>query len=229
VPSHPFQPLELYRGLADAHVLGSTWPDGDWPVRGGFLPAPFEIVLGAVLTQNTRWANVEATLGRLLRRGLNTPRSILQASQAELEDAVRPAGFFRRKAATILRVARLLEESWDPTPKRADLLALRGIGPETADAILLYAFERPEFVVDAYTRRLLARLGLIGSGDDYDRVRVRIEAGLPRDVRLYKTFHALIVEHGKHICRRRPRCGECVLRARCPAAPAAGKWGKGDG
>jgi endonuclease III related protein len=214
----PYEPFDLYRKLSYDHAFDPSWPDGDWPLRGGFDPSFFEIVLGAILTQNTRWTNVETALGGLLRGKLGTPGRVLRASRPELEDAIRPAGFFRRKASTIVRVARLLEETGERGPERSDLLALRGIGRETADAILLYAFGRPEFVVDAYTRRLLSRLGTIETGDGYERVQVRIEAGLPCDVRLYKTFHALIVEHGKRVCRRRPRCGECVLRARCPSA-----------
>jgi endonuclease-3 related protein len=169
------------------------------------------------LTQNTRWENVEQTLPRLKSRGLVTFEKLLLSPIAELEGAIRPTGFFRQKTKTIKRVARFFNMSakLDGVPKREDLLALKGIGSETADSILLYGFGRPEFVADAYSRRLLQRLGIAGPGIGYSDAKQLFEACLDQDIESYKILHALIVQHAKQICRKRPMCEGCGLKDEC--------------
>ncbi len=211
----------LLETLSSAIRFGESWPDGKWPVRGGFEPAALEIVAGAILTQNTRWENVESALERLRRTSLTSPLVLADASPEILEEVIRPAGFYRRKAATLQKAARFFAGHNAP-PTREELLGLPGIGPETADSILLYAFGKPIFVVDAYTRRLLTRLGLTTPNMDYEAVRRFCEAELPSEPALYQRFHALIVEHGKRYCCRRPRCAECPLVSCCGWAASVG-------
>ncbi|AMV71146.1 endonuclease [Desulfuromonas carbonis] len=194
-----------------------------WPAE-----SPFEVVIGAILTQNTAWRNVEQAIANLRAADALTPRGILDRELAELEAMIRPAGFFRQKAARLTGFARYLEAhhhgdlpGWLGRPLdqvRAELLRLPGIGPESADAILLYAGQRPSFVVDAYTRRLLGRLGLLRGSESYHQVRSLFMTALPPDTQLFNEFHALIVEECKVYCRTRPRCPSCPLRSRCPAA-----------
>lgn len=194
-----------------------TWPDGNWPLIGGFDPPWLEIVLGAVLTQNTRWENVSKTLPQLKARGLGNLRALDQCQVDELEEAVRSTGFFRQKARTIKRICRFLLASAKPQErvKREDLLAIKGIGLETADSILLYGFDRPEFVADAYSRRLLQRLGMIEREVDYAEGKRIFESFLMRDSRLYRDYHARIVQHAKQICRKRPLCDRCPVSQMC--------------
>jgi endonuclease-3 related protein len=212
---------ELLETLSPVIRFGESWPDGRWPVRGGFEPAALEIVAGAILTQNTRWENVESALERLRRTLLTTPPVLAEASREILEEAIRPAGFYRRKAATLQRAAQFFVCHSGP-PTREELLDLPGIGPETADSILLYAFGQPIFVVDAYTRRLLTRLGLATPDMNYEAVRRFCEVELPSEPALYQRFHALIVEHGKRYCSRRPKCPECPLVSCCRWAATVG-------
>ena len=210
-------PDELFRRLRRSLAFDPSWPDGRWPVRWDFKPAGFEIAVGAVLTQNTRWENVEPVLARLSTQSLTTPAAILSADES-LERAIRSAGFFRQKAGTLRRLAGLWRQTGG-VPPRAALLRVRGIGPETADAICLYASERPEFIADAYSRRLAVRLRLLGVEEaTYAHVKAYFESGLERDVALLRAFHALIVQHGKRFCRKNPACRDCPLRPECPSA-----------
>jgi endonuclease-3 related protein len=182
-------------------------------------------MVGAVLTQNTAWRNVEHALSRLRERVPLQADALLALPQSELADAIRPSGYFNVKACRlhafcIAFVAAGGESALSAleTPSlRRLLLDIHGIGPETADDILLYAFDRPVFVVDAYTRRLFARLGRLGGTEDYDEVRLGFEEALAHDVRLFNEYHALIVRHGKEICRaRQPQCSLCCLKEICP-------------
>lgn len=206
----------LYRQLHQHHQLDNFWPDGDWPLRGGFEPSHFEVAVGAVLTQNTRWQNVETCLDRLQTAGLTSPERILAADLDTLGRVIRPSGFYRNKAKTIRALAAVYPPDDTTILSRKDLLDLSGIGPETADSIRLYAFEQAEFVVDAYTRRLLDRLGWLKQGESYDQVKTLIEAQVSPEVELYKRFHALIVQHCKDVCRKNPNCKQCFLRQECP-------------
>ena len=187
---------------------------------------PFEIMVGAVLTQNTAWSNVEKAIANLVAHEKLDAGSIVRARKDHLAGWLRPSGYFNVKADRLKNFCRwYLDAGGYPVLSRIatarlreSLLSVNGIGPETADDMLLYAFERPVFVIDAYTRRLLARLQLFSGEEPYDEMRQAIEAALGPDVPLYNEYHALIVRHAKEVCRVRPRCAGCVLRQRCPGA-----------
>lgn len=207
-------------------MLDRYGPQDWWPAENRF-----EILVGAILTQNTSWAAVERALDNLRAAGaLEGAESILNASPARLAGWLRPSGYFRIKAkrlrnlcAWFLAQGRFRRLSRLPTARlRAGLLGVSGVGPETADDILLYAFERPVFVVDAYTRRLFARLGWIGGGEPYEDLRSRLEGGLAPDPALLNEYHALIVRHCKEVCRKRPVCGQCPLAGGCRFAAREG-------
>jgi endonuclease-3 related protein len=157
----------------------------------------FEICVGAILTQNTAWPNVEKALLGLKVKNLLSPASILKASPDELCEAIRPAGYFNQKAKKLRLFAGSYLKFSSRVPKREELLEIWGIGPETADSMLLYAFKVPTFVVDAYTRRILPEIGYRKKKPGYDEIKRLFEANLPRDHRLYQEYHALIVEHAK--------------------------------
>ncbi len=186
-------------------------------------------MVGAVLTQNTAWTNVERGLERLKEHlGANDlgPHAILALPEAELAECLRPVGYFNVKArrlrafcdAYLAAGEREALSRLTTAELRHRLLAIPGVGPETADDMLLYAFDRPVFVVDAYTRRLLSRLGLLVGTEGYEAIRQGLEGALGPDTALFNEYHALIVRHGKEICRPKPRCGACCLAHRCPAA-----------
>ncbi|OHB30406.1 MAG: endonuclease [Desulfuromonadaceae bacterium GWC2_58_13] len=195
-----------------------------WPAD-----TPFEVVIGAILTQNTAWTNVEKAIVNLrLHDGL-TPDALRAAPRKRLEDWIRPAGFFRQKAERLqLFTEHLFARHGGDLRRmlagplaevREELLALKGIGPETADSILLYAGGRPSFVVDAYTRRLFGRLQLLDADAPYEHIRAFFMDRLPADSDLFNEYHALIVEHCKRLCRKqRPLCPECCLLDLCPFA-----------
>ncbi len=193
-----------------------------WPAE-----TPFEVVVGAVLTQNTAWRNVERAIVNLRGAGALDPLSLNDLSRSRLEELIRPAGFFRQKAERLqLFTTRLLGRHGGDLARmlagpleevRSELLALKGVGPETADSILLYAADRPSFVVDAYTRRLFGRLGLLEGSESYGAVRDLFMEHLPSDADLYNEYHALIVEECKTFCRKRaPLCPACPLIPLCP-------------
>jgi len=201
----------IYSSL-DAHFGDLHW----WPGE-----TPFEIIVGAILTQNTAWRNVETAIGRLKNRRIMNPRSMRLLPEQELASIIRPAGFFNVKAARLKAFLRFLHENYgdslermfavDTASLRSALLAVHGIGPETADSILLYAGGRPAFVVDAYTKRILSRHGLISSTADYPYIQRLFMASLPKEIPIYKQYHALIVETGKAFCRKTPICSACPL------------------
>lgn len=209
----------VYRRLAAAHGPQRWWP-GD---------SRFEIMVGAVLTQNTAWTNVEKAIANLKRAHALSPEAIAGARHRQLADWLRPSGYFNIKAQRLRAFCRWLIAQGGvrrlarrPTaPLRAALLGVHGIGPETADDILLYAFERPVFVIDAYTRRIFQRLGVIDGDEDYESLRRLFETRLDADVPLFNEYHALIVAHGKDICRSRPRCTGCCLGVCCPSKKLA--------
>jgi len=211
--------VAIYRRLLE-HYGPQHW----WPAE-----TPFEVVVGAILTQNTAWSNVERAIANLKAAAPLTPEQLASTPLETLETRIRPAGFFRQKATRLQALARLLESrcggdvatlcAGDLDAARQRLLALHGIGPETADAILLYAAGRPSFVIDAYTRRLFGRLGLLAGTASYATLRARFMAALPADPALFNEYHALIVAHAKARCRKRaPLCPGCPLRSACPAA-----------
>lgn len=197
-----------------------------WPAR-----SPFEVIVGAILTQNTAWQNVEKAIANLRRERLLTPRAIALVSPQRLARLVRPSGYFRQKARKLKAFVRFLRNEYGgslprmfETPTldlRERLLGVYGIGRETADSILLYAGGYSIFVVDAYTHRILGRHGLApgkpNNKPEYEAVRAMFETNLPPDARLYNEFHALLVNVGKNWCRsREPRCSECPLSSYLP-------------
>ena len=156
----------------------------------------FEIILGTLLTQNTSWVNVEKALLNLKELSGLHAEGILKLEDASLKEAIKPAGYFNQKAAR----AKILAEWFidlENTPTRDELLALHGVGEETADSILLYAFQEPSFVVDAYTRRIFSNLGLIKGDEKYIEIKNLIESHLEKDFELFQEYHALLVEHAK--------------------------------
>jgi endonuclease-3 related protein len=195
-----------------------------WPAD-----SPFEVAVGAILTQNTAWTNVEQAIENLRPAGALAPGTMAAMGIRQLEELVRPAGFFRQKAARLHNLARHLTDAWQgdlcafcggPLDQaRARLLAMTGIGPETADSILLYAANRPSFVVDAYTRRIFERIGLLDGKESYDEIRSLFMQNLAEDVGIYNEYHAQIVHLAKSCCRKnRTFCRDCPLNRVCLAA-----------
>jgi endonuclease-3 related protein len=222
--------LPRYYSVLRARFGPQQW----WPAR-----TRLEVILGAILTQNTTWHNATLALRNLRQAGLLRWQTLRRAGPSALEACVRPSGFYRQKARTIrVFVDWLMREhvgSLDslfslPTEElRRRLLDLRGLGAETVDAILLYAVRRPLFVADAYTRRVLARHGLVPAAADYHQTQEFLHAHLPPDTPLFNEFHALLVEVGKKHCRpRSPRCAGCPLEEFLPAGgvaqPRAQAW-----
>jgi endonuclease-3 related protein len=178
-------------------------------------------MVGAVLTQNTSWLNVERAIDNLRRADLLRPEAIMALSSDELALHLRPSGYFNVKSRRLQALCQWLlaedaAESLDTDSLRRQLLSIHGIGPETADDILLYAYQRPVFVIDAYTRRLISRLGLMDGSLRYEALQAGFERGLTADVALFNEYHALIDHHAKQVCRPKPRCEACFLRKQCP-------------
>lgn len=183
-----------------------------------------EIIIGAFLTQNTNWHNVELALAALRTANALSLAAISRIDEQTLQELVRPTGFYRQKAAYLKGFAELLEQHFggsldalfgSENPRKL-LLQQKGIGPETADAILLYAGNTASFVVDAYTRRIFSRLGHCNSNVSYETLRALFMEGLESDVVLFQQYHALIVSHCKQRClKRNPLCADCTLRAAC--------------
>jgi len=204
--------LEKMRRRLEAHYGPTGW----WPAD-----SPFEVAVGAVLTQNTAWVNVEKAIANLKAADQLCPIKILEASDEALHAALRPSGYFRVKAERLRHFCRYLVrehggsmEALASVPLEAlrkELLTINGIGPETADCILLYACGKPVFVIDAYTRRILRRHGVEQADAKYDDLRRWFEENLTRDVDLWKEYHAWFVYVGKDFCRTRPRCEGCPL------------------
>ena len=202
-------------------LLAHFGPSGWWPGD-----TPFEVCVGAILTQNTAWANVEKAIANLKRLRMMSASTILAAPVDELEDALIPSGYFRVKSRRLRRFCEYLidqhggsVERMARTPiavLRAQLLAVHGIGPETADDILLYACDKPVFVVDTYTRRVFARHGFVEPSVTYETLQEFLTSYLPEDLHLYKDYHAQIVNVGKEYCKPTPRCADCPLRHRLP-------------
>lgn len=213
----------LYRLYED--LLASFGPQHWWPAE-----TSWEVCTGAVLTQNTNWQNVERAIAQLRAAGCLAAEQTLALPEAELAALIRPSGTFRLKAPRLQAVARWwLEHGAEARQPESDLGAVRrrlltvhGVGPETADSILLYACQRPVFVVDAYTRRFLSRHGLLEEGASYGDIQRRFMEHPPSDaVSYYQEYHALIVALGKAYCKPAPRCLTCPLRWHLPEPPAA--------
>ncbi len=182
----------------------------------------FEVIVGAILTQNTNWGNVEKAIANLKREKLLSIPALHGISRTRLAQAIKPAGYFNVKAERLKNVVGFLIERYNGDLAvmkrqpmdvlRRELLSVNGVGPETADSILLYALGKPVFVVDAYTKRFLRRHNLIEEGATYDEVQKLFADHLEKDVRLFNEYHALIVRLGKDFCKPSPRCEECLLK-----------------
>ena len=204
--------LRVYRDL-----LRRFGPQGWWPGR-----TPFEIAIGAILTQHTAWSQAARAVAALRARRLLDPQALAEASDASLHEAIRPAGTYRLKARRLRDFTAWLLARFDGRFERIrrvpldslrrELLAVPGLGPETVDAILLYAAGRPVFVADAYARRVLSRHRLLSPRADYETARAFLEGRLPSDPALFNELHALLVTVGKAYCRTVPLCLECPLR-----------------
>ncbi|MGI6157514.1 MAG: endonuclease III domain-containing protein [Saccharofermentanales bacterium] len=203
--------LEIYETLFSFYGDLQWWP----------AKTPYEVMVGAILTQNTAWTNVEKAIGRF--EGDLSPERIDHLSLEELQDLIRPAGFYKQKSK-YLKALTAWFLAYDCDVKRIqnlrlsdvrkELLGVHGVGNETADSILLYAFHFPTFVVDAYTMRLFKRYPL-DAGRTYAQVKKFIERRIPADVLMYNRFHALLVQNGKDHCRKKARCEGCALESSC--------------
>ncbi|MSQ13370.1 MAG: hypothetical protein EXR47_04410 [Dehalococcoidia bacterium] len=208
--------LEVYRRLYDTYGPQHWWPG----------ETPFEVCIGAILTQAASWSNVEKGLANLKDAGVFSVKALRETPQHELAQLLYPCGYYNAKARKLKAFVDHLGERYSDDlgaflarpaeALRDELLGVHGIGEETADDIVLYAAGQPSFVVDAYTRRLLARLGLADSTWPYERRRALFMDALPRDAALFNEYHALIVRHGKERCRKRePLCEGCPLLGVC--------------
>lgn len=210
--------LDIYNRL-----LEEFGHQGWWPAHRNFQPQEWEVAIGAILTQNTNWNNVEKALDNLESKKINNFEDILKLKGSELKTLIRPAGFFNQKAERLRKLSEFVSgfgsfKDFKKKIEREDLLQLNGIGPETADSILLYACDKPYFVVDAYTRRVFSRMGVLKGNEDYETIRRMFEKTMPKNVDLYKEFHALIVVLAKRICKKKPACQECPLEKNCKKA-----------
>lgn len=201
-------------------LLTTYGPRHWWPGE-----TPFEVCVGAILTQNTNWGNVEKAIANLKAADRLSLAGLAGLLPDALAALIRPAGYFNIKAARLQAFVGFLLDQYDGSldrlfagpwqQTRTELLAVKGIGPETADSILLYAGHKPSFVVDAYTRRIFSRLGLVDEQISYDGLRRHFMDNLASDTALFNEYHALIVELGKQVCRPRPHCSRCCLAEQC--------------
>lgn len=208
--------LSLYR-----HLFRHFGPQRWWPAR-----SRFEVIVGAILTQNTAWANVERAIAAMRGARLLNPRGIDAAPQEQLAQLIRSSGYYNMKAKRLKQFTRFLQTRYSGSVQRMcrtelqrlrpELLGISGIGEETADSILLYAGGRPIFVVDAYTRRVLERHGLSAEKTSYGEIQRLFTTHLPANPTLFNEYHALLVAVGKTYCRKTPHCGSCPLRYDLP-------------
>lgn len=201
------------RVLTDIYsrLLRAFGPQHWWPGE-----TPFEVMIGAILTQNTAWTNVVSAVSRLKSEGLLDPKKLFRVPRGRLAPLIRSSGYFNQKAKKILAFMKFFEEAFgldirrmkkeDTGPLREKLLGVMGIGPETADSILLYALGRPVFVVDAYTHRVLFRHGLVPEETTYEEMQSLFMDNLPHDAALFNEYHALFVRVGKTFCLKTPLC-----------------------
>lgn len=204
--------MNIYRTLYKAYGPRHWWPG----------ETPFEVMVGAILTQNTSWKNVEMAIDQLKGKGLLNPSGINRMRESTLAPLIRSSGYYRVKARRLKGYVTFLFEKYGGDLKkmrrrglmelREELLGVNGIGPETADSILLYGLQKPIFVVDAYTKRILSRHGIISEGASYEAIQNLFMDHLPHDERLFNEYHALLVHLGKYVCNKRPNCDKCPLK-----------------
>jgi endonuclease-3 related protein len=205
--------LTTIYNLLFSHFGPQHWWPGD---------TPFEIAVGAILTQNTNWSNVEKAITNLKGAKKLNSRALRNITQTELASLIRPAGYFNIKADRLKHFIAFLSDNYngsmkkmraeEPVPLREKLLGVKGIGPETADSIMLYALEKPVFVIDAYTKRIFSRHKLVSEDAAYHDLQDIFYGNLPQDVKMFNEYHALIVMLGKDYCRPKPRCEGCPLQ-----------------
>jgi len=213
-------PRQVYEKL-----LAIYGPQHWWPAD-----SPFEVMVGAILTQNTNWMNVETAISNLKAHDMLDCELIASSNLQQLGEIIRASGFYMQKARYLQQFSLFYYNSgkrkgllkWPTSVLRHRLLAVTGIGPETADSILLYALDRPVFVVDAYTKRLFTRLEHFDHKLGYDNIQHYFQQRLPESLPLFQEFHALIVEHAKRFCKTKPLCSHCPLVNDCPTAICSG-------
>ena len=209
--------FEIYKILRN-HLgeVGSWWPKD----------RPFEVVIGAILTQQSTWTNVEKALRNLKEANVLTPNDIAELPLEDLKQIIKPSGFFNQKAERLREISEYLLVAYggdlkllftkDKKILREELLELKGIGEETADSIILYAAEKTEFVVDAYTKRIYSRLKIVEENISYEDLKKYIINEIPEKLLVYQEFHGLMVLLGKNICKKKnPNCKECPLNSKC--------------
>ncbi len=209
-------PTDIYNRLLNHYGPQNWWP----------ADSAFEVMVGAVLVQSTAWRNVELAIDNLRVARSLSPEAIRELSPSELERLIRPSGFYRVKARRLMALCEYLGDQYADSLElmrerhthdlRRELLNVHGIGEETADDILLYALGQPVFVIDAFTRRVLHRLGWCELAATYSHLQTLFHDRLPRNAELYNEYHALIVRHGNTTCKKRPDCGGCPLLSDCP-------------
>jgi len=212
----PTPPQLIYEQLLDNYGPQHWWP----------ADSSFEVMVGAILTQNTNWKNVETAIANLKVHHMLDCELIASSNLQQLGEIIRASGFYMQKARYLQKFSLFYYNNgkrkgllkWPTSILRNRLLAVNGIGPETADSILLYALDRPVFVVDAYTKRLFVRLGHFNHELGYDSIQHFFLQRLPESLPLFQEFHALIVEHAKRFCKTKPMCDDCPLAGECPTA-----------
>ena len=203
---------EIFQKLYKAYGPMHWWPG----------ETPFEVMVGAILTQNTSWRNVEKAIQNLKEKKVLHVKGIHRLKRSQLASLIKSSGYFRIKAERLKAFVDFLSENYNGDLKkmmkegvetlRQKLLQVKGIGPETADSILLYGLKKPIFVVDAYTKRILSRHGIISAKTSYDEVQRLFMDYLPHDEGLFNEYHALLVHLGKTLCKKIPRCDGCALQ-----------------
>lgn len=204
-------------------LLSFFGKQGWWPAE-----TPFEVMVGAILTQNTAWRNVEHAIDNLKKDGVLTPEGLHRITEKRLAKLIHPAGYYNVKAKRLKELISFLAREYGGdlprmfrvplVPLREKILMVKGVGPETADSILLYAGEKPIFVIDTYTKRVLSRHGMIADGASYEAIQELFMRSLPEDVALYKEYHALLVRLAKTFCKTKPLCTGCPLEYGWPTS-----------
>jgi endonuclease-3 related protein len=205
--------MKIYQELYQAYGPRHWWPG----------ETPFEVMVGAILTQNTSWKNVEKAIRRLKAKNALNPEEIYRLKESSLASLIRSSGYYRIKARRLKAFVKFLFEEYHGDIKRMKregvrelrekLLRVNGIGPETADSILLYGLQKPIFVVDAYTKRILSKHRIVTEKASYEEIQNLFMDHLPPDERLYNEYHALLVHLGKNVCKRKPECDRCPLKS----------------
>lgn len=209
--------MDIYQKMLDRYGRQGWWPTRS---RGRYMKR-WEVCVGAILTQNTSWKNAEKALDSMVAADCLGAEKIAGIKIRKLENLVKPSGFYRQKAKRLKTFSGYVLDnhgsvgSFLRKAERDKLLAISGIGPETADSILLYAYSKAHFVVDAYTRRIFSRLGFIDGSLGYEEIKRFFESNLPDSLEVYREFHALIVEHAKQHCRKEPVCEGCIMAGEC--------------